>query len=113
MREKFYPDLVKNLPEADVNWPGMRAWALTGKHGQVIFIECEVETQVGEHTHGAQFGAVLDGNLELTIEGKKNVLKKGDTYFIPAGARHSAKLSAGFRALDFFQDPERYKIKQS
>jgi quercetin dioxygenase-like cupin family protein len=111
MKEEFYPALVKSLPEADVNWPGMRAWTLTGKHGQVIFIECEVETRVGEHTHGEQFGVVLDGTLELTIEGEKLELKRGDNYHIPAGARHSAKLSSGFRALDLFQDPDRYKIK--
>ena len=37
------------------------------------------------------------------------VYAKGDTYFIPAGAPHSARIHAGFRAVDYFADRDRYK----
>lgn len=49
----------------------------------------------GRHTHpGVETGYVLDGELELVIDGKEPVkLKAGDSYQIPAGAVHDAKTS--------------------
>ena len=111
MAEQFYPDLIRNLPEADINWPGLRGWTLVSENGQAVFMECDQETRVGEHSHGAQFGVVLKGSLELTVEGEMRKLQPGDTYAIPEGAVHSAVLSAGFKALDVFEEPDRYKIK--
>ncbi len=47
----------------------------------------------GRHTHpGAETGYVLEGDLELDIDGKPPVkLKAGDSYQIPPGAIHDAK----------------------
>lgn len=49
----------------------------------------------GRHTHpGAETGYVLDGELELVIDGKEPVkLKAGDSYQIPPGAVHDARTS--------------------
>ena len=49
----------------------------------------------GRHTHpGAETGYVLDGELELVIDGKEPVkLKAGESYQIPPGAVHDAKTS--------------------
>jgi quercetin dioxygenase-like cupin family protein len=48
----------------------------------------------GRHTHpGIETGYVLEGEAELIIEGKPNLhLKAGDSYAIPAGAVHDAKV---------------------
>ncbi|HUX08393.1 MAG TPA: cupin domain-containing protein [Acidobacteriota bacterium] len=112
MDEQFYPELIRGLPEVDINWPGLRGWALISKDGQAVFMECDQETRVGDHSHGAQFGVVLRGSLELTIEGETQKLKPGDSYSIPAGAVHSAILSPGFNAIDVFEETDRYKIKE-
>jgi quercetin dioxygenase-like cupin family protein len=47
----------------------------------------------GRHTHpGVETGYVLEGELELDIDGKAPAkLKAGDSYQIPAGAIHDAK----------------------
>ena len=47
----------------------------------------------GRHTHpGEELGYVLEGTLELTIDGKApQRLKAGDVIFMPAGAVHEAK----------------------
>jgi len=46
-----------------------------------------------KHTHpGEEVGYVLEGELQVEIEGKPAMkLKAGDTFFIPAGQAHSAK----------------------
>ncbi|MCK1625710.1 cupin domain-containing protein [Bradyrhizobium sp. 160] len=47
----------------------------------------------GRHTHpGIETGYVLEGELDLLIEGQPDKrLKVGDSYQIPAGAVHDAK----------------------
>jgi len=49
----------------------------------------------GRHSHpGAETGYVLEGELELVIDGKPPLkLKAGDSYQIPEGAVHDAKTS--------------------
>lgn len=49
----------------------------------------------GRHSHpGVETGYVLDGELELLIDGKPPLkLKAGDSYQIPEGAVHDAKTS--------------------
>jgi quercetin dioxygenase-like cupin family protein len=49
----------------------------------------------GRHTHpGAETGYVLEGELELVIDGQPpKKLKAGDSYQIPEGAVHDAKAS--------------------
>jgi len=67
---------------------------------------------VPEHTHEAQWGIVLDGEIELTINGDKTRLKKGDTYFIPKDIPHSAHIKAGYKDLTIFNQKDRYKTKK-
>ena len=47
----------------------------------------------GRHTHpGAETGYVLEGELELLIDGKPSMkIKAGESYQIPEGAIHDAK----------------------
>ena len=54
----------------------------------------------GRHTHpGIETGYILEGEADLLIDGKPpQHLKAGDSYQIPAGAVHDAKVS-GDKAL--------------
>jgi quercetin dioxygenase-like cupin family protein len=54
----------------------------------------------GRHTHpGAETGYVLEGELELVIDGKPPLkVKAGESYQIPPGAVHDAK-TAGDKPL--------------
>jgi quercetin dioxygenase-like cupin family protein len=47
----------------------------------------------GKHTHpGEEIGYILEGTLQLEVEGKPPVvLKAGDAFFIPAGTVHDGK----------------------
>ncbi len=48
----------------------------------------------GRHTHpGIETGYILEGEADLIIEGKPDLhLKAGDSYSIPAGVVHDAKV---------------------
>jgi quercetin dioxygenase-like cupin family protein len=59
----------------------------------------------GRHTHpGVETGYVLDGELELDIDGQAPLkLKAGDSYQIPAGAIHNAKAGdKSFKVLGIY-----------
>jgi quercetin dioxygenase-like cupin family protein len=63
------------------------------RHGVMARSEFMPGASSGRHFHpGEEFGYVLEGQLELTIEGKPPMrLKAGDPIFMPAGAIHDAK----------------------
>jgi quercetin dioxygenase-like cupin family protein len=111
MVKNEYSGLIRSFPEADIHWPGLRGWMLRSENGLAVFMECGQVTKVGEHSHGAQWGVVVAGELELTLSGVKRTYRKGDTYAIGKGEVHSATLSAGFKAIDVFADTDRYKPK--
>ncbi len=109
--EDFWPGIITNLPEADIPIEGLRSHLLQGQNKQMIFMSFENDVEVPEHSHEAQWGVVLDGEIELTIDGRKRTLGKGDTYFIPKDIKHSAKINKGYKDLTLFNQKDRYKAK--
>jgi quercetin dioxygenase-like cupin family protein len=112
MRIPEFPEFVRNLPQAEIPLEDVDAWILQGNENQVLLIEVAVEQHLPVHTHGDQWGIVIDGEMDLTIEGVTETYHRGDSYFIPAGAAHNAVLREGFRALDIFADRDRYRIRR-
>jgi quercetin dioxygenase-like cupin family protein len=79
---------IKRTPLQKVEFPD-------GYDTVTAIAEVPVGGASGRHTHpGAETGYVLDGELELVIDGKDPVkLKAGESYQIPAGAVHDARTS--------------------
>lgn len=108
-RMSRFPSIVAALPEADANFPGIQVRLLRGPTACAIFVEALKDSEVPVHSHGAQWGIVVDGEMDLTIGGATRTYRRGDEYMIPAGTPHGAKLRAGTRVIDFFDDPDRYR----
>jgi len=108
---KSFPEIIIGLPEADIPIEGVNAYISQGDSHQILFMEFENDIEIPEHSHGAQWGVVVNGEIELTINGNKQLYKKGDSYFIPEGIIHSAKIKAGYSDITFFNEPSRYKKK--
>ena len=109
-----YPEVITRLPEANINVRGIRAWILQGEKHQLVFFQMEQSAQVPEHFHDyAQWGIMIEGRMELTINGKARICEKGDEYVIPSKAKHYAKFLTKCRVMDFFSEKSRYSIKPS
>ena len=56
-------------------------------------VEIAPGAAAGRHTHpGEEISYVLDGEAEILVEGKPPLkVKTGDSFVIPAGAKHDAK----------------------
>ncbi len=72
-------------------------------------MEFEKDVILPEHSHESQYGIVLEGKIELTINKNTKTYSKGDRYFIPKGTLHSGKIYAGYADMTFFNERDRYK----
>ena len=106
-----YPEMIHSLPEIEIPINGIRGWLLQSTNKQVVFFEIEPVGIMPDHSHCSQWGIVVDGEMELTIDDQTKIYRKGDSYFIPAGIVHSANFPTKVMVIDVFDDPERYKIK--
>ncbi|WP_321298257.1 cupin domain-containing protein [Marinifilum fragile] len=109
--QDIYPDMIKNLPEADIPFNGVRGWVAQGENHQIVFFDIEPIGEVPRHSHGAQWGMVIDGDMDLTINEETQKYRKGDHYFIPDGVLHSAKFNRRTIVMDYFAERDRYKLK--
>ncbi len=112
MMESIFPVPVVNLPEADIPLDGCTAYLSQAETHQLLFMKFDKDIYLPEHSHRGQWGIVLEGKIELTVEGKTQTYSKGDRYFIPEGVKHSGHIFAGYADITFFDEPGRYKIKQ-
>ncbi|HKJ31239.1 MAG TPA: cupin domain-containing protein [Balneolales bacterium] len=111
MSETF-PKPIRDLPEADIPLEGVKAYLSQSDTHQIIFMEFEKDVDLPEHSHAAKIGFVLEGRIDLTIGGKTQTFIKRDIYFISKGTLHSGKIYAGYADVTFFNEPDRYSIKQ-
>jgi quercetin dioxygenase-like cupin family protein len=112
MEKEVFPKMIKDLPEVDLPFKGVKGWLLQGIDKQVVFFDIEPIDVIPEHSHGEQWGIVIEGELELAVDGMKKAYRKGDYYYIPAGALHSVTFKTQAKVIDFFADVNRYKPKQ-
>ena len=105
----IFPKPILNLPEADVPLEGVKAYLSQGENDQVIFMEFEKDVDLPEHSHESQWEVVIEGKVDLVVEGHKQTFRKGERFFIPKGAKHSAKIYAGYTSIAFFNQKDRYK----
>lgn len=108
-----YPDFMKRFPLLDIPFPAdaVEAHALRSDAGLVVYFDVHKDCTVPPHSHLGQWGMLIDGEIELTVDGVTRTCRKGDTWDIPAGVVHSAVLKAGSKVMDVFEEPDRYKLR--
>ncbi|KJS32251.1 MAG: cupin [Desulfatitalea sp. BRH_c12] len=105
----IFPEPIRNLPKADIPIDGLQAYLSQAANHQLVFMQFGRDVVLPEHAHAAQVGFVLEGTIELIIDGKEKIFGKGDIYYIPSGIKHSGKAYAGYSDITFFAEAARYK----
>ena len=105
---EFFPEPITKLPEADISLAGLKVYLSQSENHQILFMKFENSVDLPEHSHEAQVGFVLEGKIDIIIGGEESTFTKGDRYYIPSGAKHSAKVFAGYADITFFDEPNRY-----
>jgi quercetin dioxygenase-like cupin family protein len=106
-----FPQFIRGLPAVDVPFEGVSGHLLQGDRHQVVFLQFETDANVPEHSHNAQWELVIDGEVTLRRGGRTETYRAGDAFYIPSGEEHGAMVKAGYRAVVFFDQADRYGTK--
>lgn len=109
--KSIFPQIILDLPEADVPLDGVKAYLSQSDAHQIIFLEFRKDVELPEHTHEAQWEYIMNGTVDLWVDGIKHTYTRGDNFFIPTGVKHSGKIYAGYTSIAFFNQKQRYKKK--
>ena len=67
-----------------------------------------------EHSHtNDQVGYVISGQVELTVGSQTRILNPGDSYAIPGGVVHSARVLEDSLVVDVFSPPRHDYITEA
>jgi quercetin dioxygenase-like cupin family protein len=110
--DSIFPPPIVQLPAADIPIKGVEGYLSQSDAHQIIFMRFSEDVEVPEHSHESQWGIVLEGTIDLTIGGVRRTYMKGDRYFIDKGVRHSARVSAGYADVTFFNQASRYRARE-
>ncbi len=113
MNPSIFPEPIRQLPEAEIPLSGLTAYLSQAEGHQILFMEFSEDVDLPEHAHESQWGIVLEGKIDLVIGGVPHTFQKGDRYFIPKSIPHSGRIYAGYADITFFDQPDRYGVKQT
>jgi quercetin dioxygenase-like cupin family protein len=84
-------------------FPGIRARIVHTERTSQSWVELDAGATFPEHHHPhEQTVNVLDGTLELVVDGVSHRLQSGDAYVIPPHAKHAGSAVTACRVLDVF-----------
>ena len=112
VKDKFMPFNDLEARQKKEVFPGVSIRSFWGEQMLMAVVDLEAGTEVPAHAHPhEQCGTVIRGRMELTIDGETRLLQLGDTYLIPGGVEHSAKIGQSpAQILDVFS-PVREEYK--
>jgi quercetin dioxygenase-like cupin family protein len=110
MMEAF-PEPIRRLPQADIPLKGLSAYLMQGADQQVLFMEFAEDADIPLHTHESQWSVVLRGQIDISMEGATHTYGRGESFLVPRGVQHAAKIHAGYADITFFDERNRYRVK--
>jgi quercetin dioxygenase-like cupin family protein len=83
---------------------GARTQTFWGENILLSLVTIDPNSEVPNHVHPhEQAGIVIEGEMEMGIDGEIKLLKPGDMYIIPSNVEHYAKCGDNSaKALDIF-----------
>ena len=107
------PDFIDALPALDLPFPDevVTSHVVRSDKGLVVFFVFKQEVSLPEHSHKGQWGMVISGQIDLTMNGETVTHRDGSHYNIPSGTPHAARVHAGSVIMDVFEEPDRYPLR--
>ena len=98
-----FPETIRRLPRGSL--AGVDVFVHDAGTTQVLFIEVPAgrpAVTVPTHSHDAEWGIVVEGEITMTFSDRTEVHSAGMTHWIPAGVPHSFRFAAGTSSVHYF-----------
>jgi quercetin dioxygenase-like cupin family protein len=91
--------------------PGYFARFVHSENMSIAYWNITADASLPSHSHKhEQICSIIEGEFELTVDGKPYFMKKNDVFVIPSGISHSGKAITNCRIIDtFYPVREDYK----
>ncbi len=109
--QTIWPKEILRLPQVEFHIAGVTGHSLRDSEKQITFFRFDEGTTVPDHSHTAQWGYLVAGEMVLEIEGRTELYQAGDTYYVPGGSKHRTMFSQVSYVIDMGDDPDRYKLR--
>jgi quercetin dioxygenase-like cupin family protein len=107
----IFPEPIQRLPRVNFPIDSVLGFLSQSDDHQIVFMEFTQDTDIPEHLHKSQWEVILQGKVDLFIEGIKRTYVQGETFFIKAGQKHSAHVYKGYASIAYFNQKDRYSTK--
>ena len=98
-----FPETVRRLPRTSLG--GADVFVHDAGATQVLFIEVPRDrppVTIPTHTHDAEWGIVVEGEITMTFPDRTEVHGPGMTHWIPAKLPHSFRFAPGTSSVHYF-----------
>ena len=93
---------LQDVPERE-QFPGYRGRFIHGQSMSLVYWTVDTGAVFPEHAHPhEQIVNMLDGELNLSLDGRLLQLRTGDVVIIPPNVTHSGRATTPCRILDVF-----------
>ena len=103
MLDKYYPELIRQLPKFAGRF---EAYQLNAENCKVLLASYPAGTVIDPHKHDTDnVGVITRGELLLTMDGATTRIGAGDWYHVPAGKEHAAEFREDTAEIEFWFNP--------
>lgn len=102
------PEEVLALPKVEMPINGVTGFSLSDDEKQIVFFVFEEGVSFPDHSHCAQYGTVISGEMILEVEGRTNLYQPGEHYHVPKGVNHRTVFSKQTVLVDMSDEPGRF-----
>jgi quercetin dioxygenase-like cupin family protein len=98
-----FPETVRRLPKTSLF--GVDVYVHDAGGTQILFLELPENRSpvtVPTHTHDAEWGIVVEGEIGMTFPDRTEIHSAGMTHWIPSGVAHSFRFAPGTSSIHYF-----------
>ncbi|MCI4352922.1 MAG: cupin domain-containing protein [Thermoplasmata archaeon] len=98
-----FPETIRRLPRTSLG--GADVFVHDAGTTQILFIEVPADhapVTVPTHTHDAEWGVVVEGEIAMTFPDRTETHTAGMTHWVPARVPHSFRFSPGTSSVHYF-----------
>ena len=83
-----FPDMITKLPQIVPPAEGVRGWLSQAADHQIVFFELAGGMNIPPHHHAAQWGIIVEGQMEILLGDQVYEAKSGDFVHVSKGTVH-------------------------